>query len=164
MAYTTRVLVVASQTADSPDLQQALRERAERGPVEVTLLLPATEGGHGGKVAAAERVAQVLAAWREAGLEATGEPGSNDPFEAVVEIWQPGRFDEVIVSTLPGSSSRWLRSDLPHRIARHTDAQVTHVIAKPPGWHHPQGHAPERRESNPLGPLAVLSWGGRRQD
>jgi hypothetical protein len=31
--------------------------------------------------------------------------------EAVHEIWEPGRFDEVIVTTHPGATSKWLTFD-----------------------------------------------------
>jgi hypothetical protein len=37
-------------------------------------------------------------------------------------------FDEIILSTLPAGPSRWLRQDLPHRLARVTRIPVTHVI------------------------------------
>ena len=161
MAYTTRLLVVASQTADSPDLIEALQERAAAGPISVTLLLPAAERGREGREAAARRAEEVLGTWREAGIEATGTAGPTDPVEAVMDVWQPGRFDEVLVSTLPEASSRWLRCDLPNRVAKLTDPQVHHVVARDSARARPPGHAPPPHESNPLGPLAVLSWGGR---
>ena len=40
MAGTARVLVVANRTAESPELLNALQERAGRGPCEFTLLVP----------------------------------------------------------------------------------------------------------------------------
>jgi hypothetical protein len=55
--------------------------------------------------------------------------GPGDPVEAVSEVCRPGRFDEVIVSTLPGQTSRWLRTDVPYRIGHMTDLPVTHVVA-----------------------------------
>jgi len=162
MAYHANVLVIASVTSASPDLIEALKTRAERGPIAATLLLPATEPGLAGKEAARPRLEEALAAWREAGLEAEGVVGDRDPVEAVHEIWEPGRFDEVVVSTLPGATSKWLTFDFPHRVARITDASVTHVIARPPGWEEHQAHPAPQHERAPLGPLSVLSWGGRR--
>ena len=72
---------------------------------------------------------EALARWRDAGLKAEGVIGDADPVQAVAETWQPGRFDEVIVSTLPGQTSRWLRWDVPYRIGALTDLPVTHVVA-----------------------------------
>jgi hypothetical protein len=122
------VLVVATVTATSDDLLAALRERAQRNavPVDFMLVMPAT----GPEAAAMEpRLREALERWKEEGLKADGMVGPGDPVEAVAEVCQPGRFDEVIVSTLPGQTSRWLRTDVPYRIGRMTDLPVTHVVA-----------------------------------
>ena len=128
MHWKTNVLVIANKTADSPELLTALRARAERGPVAFTLLLPknGTDRRHAELALAAslERI-------RATGLDVGGQVGDSDPFVAVQEAWDPLRFDEVIVSTLPTHSSRWLLIDLPHRVARITGATVTHVVAAP---------------------------------
>ena len=42
----------------------------------------------------------------------------------VLHRWE---FDEVILSTLPGKSSRWMARDLPSRIRRTFKLPVTHV-------------------------------------
>ncbi len=154
------VLVVANVTAASGDLIAAIEERARRGAIVVTLLMPGSGPGLAGREAVRERLEAALAAWRDAGIEADGVCGDANPLDAVAELWDPRRHDEVIVSTLPGQSSRWIRSDLPHRIARLTGAPVTHVVAtdmRPEPAHGP----PPVQETSPLGPLAVLSWGGR---
>ena len=162
MGYTARVLVIASVTAASDDLLDALRARSERGEATFTLLMPATAPGLRGREAAEPALQEALGRWREAGLTADGVVGASDPVEAVHELWQPARFDEIIVSTLPGHASRWLQFDFPHRVARITDCPVTHVIARPPGYgEHPAGPPPQHEQS-PLGPLSVLSWGGKR--
>lgn len=155
-----RVLVVANQTATSEELVEAL---THRGEVQATLLMPCTGPGLAAREAARPRMEEALAAWREAGIEAEGEVGDQNPYEAVAEIWNPGRFDEVVVSTLPGESSKWIRSDLPHRVARLTDCPVTHVVALSmrQSEHHTEP-APVKEKPS-LGPLSVLSWGGPRQ-
>ena len=63
------------------------------------------------------------------GLRVEAIVGDADPIVAVGEIWDPRRFDEVIVVTLPTDLSRWLTLDLPHRVERLTGARVTHVVA-----------------------------------
>jgi hypothetical protein len=129
MYWKTNVLVIANKTADSPELLDALRARAERGPVAYTLLLPR----NGTDRAGAERALEAsLGLIGELGLDVDGQVGDSDPLVAVQEAWDPGRFDEVIVSTLPTHSSRWLLIDLPHRVAKITGASVTHVVAGPP--------------------------------
>jgi hypothetical protein len=128
MDWKTIVLVIANRTADSSELLDALRTRADRGPVAFTLLLPK----NGTDRHTAERTLEAsLERIREAGLEADGQVGDSDPLVAVQEAWDPFRFEEVIVSTLPTNSSRWLLIDLPHRVARITGATVTHVVAAP---------------------------------
>ena len=158
MAYSARVLVIARQTADSDDLLDALRARTERGPANFTLLLPANGPGRAGLDATRPQLDAALARFRDAGLEFDGVVGDADPIEAVHEICTPGRFDEVIVATLPGAASKWLQFDVPHRVARITDLPVTHVIARPPGYQAHRTSPPPHHEREPLGPLSVLAW------
>jgi hypothetical protein len=124
MAFTTHLLVVANRTVDSPELLTAIKKRAERGPVHVTMLVPAAWSER----AQAERRLESAVATLTAGeIISEGVLGDADPIVAVQETWHPGRFDEVVVSTLAEGASRWLQIDLPHRVARLTDCQVTHV-------------------------------------
>jgi len=39
-------------------------------------------------------------------------------------------FDEIVLSTLPPGLSRWLRQDLPHRIARTFELPMSTVTAR----------------------------------
>lgn len=65
------------------------------------------------------------------GGAAEGNVGSGDPVAASKDaLEQHGPFDEVIVSTLPTGISRWLKLDLPNRVARMTDAKVTTIVAQ----------------------------------
>jgi hypothetical protein len=73
-----------------------------------------------------------VAHWREAGLDAHGVLGDSDPVVAVKEAWDPGRFDEIVVSTLATGTSRWLQIDLPPRLDRMTGVPVRHVIGTAP--------------------------------
>jgi hypothetical protein len=155
------VLVLAKVTATSGDLIDAIRRRAERGPIEVTLLMPGQGPGLSGREAVRDRLDAALAAWRAAGIEAEGICGDANPMDAVAETWDPRQHDEVIVSTLPGQGSRWSQGDLPARIGRLTGAPVTRVVANDM---RPEPHVgpPPDHEVSPLGPLGVLSWGVRR--
>ena len=130
------VLVVATVTATSEDLLAALRERARRSSVPVRFLLVMPASG----------------------------PALRTVFcavQAVAEVCKPpGAFDEVIVSTLPGQTSRWLRSDVPYRIGALTDLPVTHVVAMSMARPTPRGAPMPRRERVPLGLLNVMSYRG----
>jgi len=124
MSPTIHLLVVANRTADSDELLKDLEQRASHAPISVTLIAPQdTSGGCGPRLRAA------LERLHDAGIEAEGMLGDTDPVTAVLDEWDPRRYDEIVVSTLPTGLSRWLGIDLPHRVARATDAIVHHVEA-----------------------------------
>jgi hypothetical protein len=125
VAFKSNVLVLANRTAMSIGLEAVLRARVENGPASFTLLVPL------GLTPDAEQIAGRLAAHlREAGLDVEGRAGASDPLTAVLEVWSPARYDEIIVSTLPASASRWMQTGLPRRVERHTGAIVRHVEAR----------------------------------
>lgn len=129
--WTTKLLVIANRTADSTELRETLLARAAEGPILVTLLAPATPepGGGSGEQTTAERLHRAVERLREAGIAVEGVLGDPDPVAAVHEIWDPRHFDEVIVATLPGTTSRWLAVDLPRRVQKLTDVPVKHIVA-----------------------------------
>jgi hypothetical protein len=150
MAWEFHVLVVANVTATSDELLTALRERASRGACRFTLLMPRESGAADG------RLAEALGAMRTAGLEnVSGQVGDHDPIVATMELWDPMKFDEIVVSTLPTGSSRWLGLDLPHRLEKLTSVGVHHVVSRPPRtevhWERP----PEPEKYGVLSPLAA---------
>jgi len=156
------VIVLANRTAAAPELIEALVHRGERGPIHATLVMPASGPGAAARTECQARLDQTLEAWRAAGIEhCDGFVGDPIPHEALSEVWDPMRYDEVIVSTLPGQSSKWIRSDLPHAVARYTGVSVLHVVAPDPAAVHAASPAPVH-EKAALGPLSVLAWGGRR--
>ena len=154
------VLVVASQTAASQQLLDALKARAERSPIRVTLVMPAQGPGLSGREAMRAQLEQALAGMQAAGIPADGVIGDQNPLDAVAECFDPARHDEAVVCTLPGRSSKWLQFDFPHRVARFTGVPVTHVGADDLRPAPVAGPAPAH-ERAPLGPLSVLAWGSR---
>jgi hypothetical protein len=149
MAWEFSVLVVANVTATSDDLLEALRARAERGACRFTLLVP------GSGAEARSRLETALAGMRKAGLKKVeGRVGDPDPVVAVMELWDPMEFDEILVSTLPTGASRWLGLDLPHRLEKLTAVTVRHVISQPRPEVH-TGPAPEQEHYGVLAPLAA---------
>jgi hypothetical protein len=131
MAWTFSVLVVANVTATSEELLQTLRERAGRDRCRFTLVVPAPAVGPVGRDAAERTLADALDHFREAGLEVEGVIGDPDPISAVTNEWDPQKYDEIVISTLPTGVSKWLQVDLPHRIERTAGVPVTHVVAEP---------------------------------
>lgn len=135
MDAATRVLVLANRTADSNELRQQLLARHGQGPIAVTMLAPAiweVQDPHGGTESAWRRLRAAQKHLHAGGIEVSCVIGDPDPMTAFEREWQRGRYDEIIVSTLPRYLSRWLRIDLPDRIG-HAAAGVpiTHVIARP---------------------------------
>lgn len=124
-----RVLIVAQRTAATPRLLEAVAERARRGPCEFTLLVPRPYWDPDTEEAATTLELAIPLLDRAAGSHVRGLVGQTDPFEAVQELLERERFDEVIVSTLPHRVSRWLRVDLAHRV-EHLGVPVTVVTAE----------------------------------
>jgi hypothetical protein len=159
MAWKRSVLVVANVTATSDELLEALQARALHGPTAVMLIVPATAFG-GGRDAAKQQLAAAIERLRAAGLEAQGSIGDGDPIIAVTEAWDPRLFDEIMISTLPSTLSKWLQTDLPHRVAKLTGAPVTHVLSAPPKRAYATVPARAQSKQGVLRPLSVLGWGG----
>lgn len=132
-----KILVVANRTAESDELLQAMKERAAQGDdVEFTLLVPATPHGvawaadmHSGGHEALGHIEKAVERLKAEGLKVEGKMGDPDPQAAVQDEANFGKYDEVIVSTLPLKISKWLKVDLPHKVEHATGLPVTHVVA-----------------------------------
>ena len=122
----TRILVVAHKTAATQPLLDAVRERAARGPSTFTLLVPnpahglhkvvdAQDQGPGEAQDVLDGALPKLSA--AAGSEVHGVIGDPDPVAAVEDAINLRGFDEIIISTLSPRLSRWLRLDLPSKVA-----------------------------------------------
>ncbi len=131
MIRQSNILVVANRTALSAGLEEALRTRLRDGPATFTLVVPIGRGPD-----ARSKADAVGSQLREAGFDVQAMAGDTDPLRAVLEVYSPAEFDEIIVSTLPAWGSRWMKSGLPQRIERHTGALVRHVEAREMPEHH----------------------------
>jgi hypothetical protein len=141
-----RYLVVANQTLGGDELVQTVRECMLRGPAKFWVLVPATHVHHVrvgyGEVADADRTANAgathaqqqldteLARLREAGADAEGEVGDENPMTAITHTLARQEFDEIILSTLPQGRSNWLRQDLVSQIQKKFSVPVTHVVTE----------------------------------
>ena len=131
-----RILIVAHQTADSPELREAVARRAAQGDAKFTLFVPALAHGlhqvmnpeEHGRDEAQSRLDEALPVLSEAaGEPVDGMIGSHEVFVAVQDALNLDEFDEVIVSMLPARISKWLHLDLPHRV-RALGVPVTEVV------------------------------------
>ena len=136
-------LVVAHQTAASPELLAKLRELDSREQdAEFVLLVPATPVGHlltwteGESEEVARRTAwEAAKTLRGAGLNLLDIViGAPDPLQAIEEEQRSRErpYEATIVSTLPLGVSRWLGRDLPNRARTKLGLDVVHVISREP--------------------------------
>jgi hypothetical protein len=157
MAWKYSVLVLANVTATSDELLAALKRRTDRSECGFLLLVPATGGGSAGREAARNELDRAVTRMRDEGFDIEGTIGDPDPMVAVHDVWDPRRFDEIVISTLPTGASRWLALDLPHRVEKMTGVQVEHVVAaepRPPARVEP---VPERERYGVLSPLSAIT-------
>jgi hypothetical protein len=120
------ILVVAHSATDDLALLSAVAERASESPAIFTLLVPAIAHGLHRVVDPEDQCCAEAEATLDAAIpvlsEAAGAPisgmiGGHDPFAAAWDALNAGAYDEVIVSARPSRLSRWLRIDLPRKIA-----------------------------------------------
>lgn len=114
------------KTSATPQLLDAVRKRAGRGPCTFTLLVPNTTHGlhkvidpHDQEAGEARgELDQALPALREAtGMPVEGIVGDPDPVAAVEDAINLYGFEEIIISTPSPRLARWLRLDLPSKVS-----------------------------------------------
>jgi hypothetical protein len=137
-------LLVAHQTAESPEFQQAARDlAAEDAEAEFVLLVPATPVGsllvweEGETMEVAERRARSAARLlQKQGLRlVSAQVGDANPLHAIGDELRHGahRYMAIVISTLPVGASRWLGLDLPSRARRQfPDHKIVHVASSAP--------------------------------
>jgi hypothetical protein len=145
-----RVLVVANRTVGGEELAAVIADRLAAGDCEFHLLVPvpptppigiaagfsAMEAGvvpalqgPDERELAEERLRYGLDWMRSLGATVNGEVGDTEAVRAVRAVIEARPIDEIIISTLPTTISRWLRQDLPHRVERKFSLPVTVVTA-----------------------------------
>jgi hypothetical protein len=123
-------LVLASKTLGGEELLEHLqRKAAQQGQRLFIVVVPQQHGGGGAASEARARLAAMLERMHGAGMLASGMIGDPDPFTACVNALELFRVDDVVISTLPGERSGWLRANLIGRVRSATAAPVEHVEA-----------------------------------
>lgn len=121
----SHTLVVATQTVAAPDLVSRLKERAAGHPHRYTLVCPRADDVDEATIV--RDLASTLAELYKADIDATGQPMSPDPFQAVKNAIEHYRIDEVLISTFAGEGSQWLEDDLIGRVREITEKPVEHI-------------------------------------
>jgi hypothetical protein len=131
-----KILVVANQTVGGAKLLETVRARAGEGDVSFALVVPRNRPPSGGIIyddavrhAAEVRLSLAKQFMTQEGIRIEGDVGDEDPYTAAMDgiaLYNP---DEVIVSTLPRTSSGWLRRDLVERISDDSGLPVEHVVS-----------------------------------
>jgi hypothetical protein len=133
-----RYLVVANRTLAGAHLLETLTELTEHDRCVFHVVVPAEHprdhawSDGEARAAATERLERALARFAVLDAEVDGEVGDADPSMAVEDVLMRGAsWDGIVVSTLPPGPSRWLKLDLPNRLAGRTGLRVIHVIGQP---------------------------------
>jgi predicted deacetylase len=138
MSEERHVLVIANETVAGKSLIDALKRRAEQGPLRVTVITPVNQPREGyvvyedtRRAAAGRRLERTLEALREAGIHASGLVVEADPVAALRDALaqlEP-RPDEIVVSTHPRQKSGWLRRNVIERMERAAEGvPLEHVV------------------------------------
>jgi hypothetical protein len=140
----SKYLVVANQTTTSPRLVQELRDVARHEPgAEFVLVVPATAVRdlffRRSPLEKAEAVARKHADKGRAHLVRAGlvvadaRVVGGEPVSAVEQELRDADYAGVVISTLHGEHSAWLRMGLPQKVAAIFGGEVRHVET-PPEW------------------------------
>jgi hypothetical protein len=138
MSEERHVLVIANETVAGQSLIDALKRRAQEGPLRVTVITPVNQPREGyvvyedtRRAAAGRRLERTLEALREAGIPASGLVVEADPVAALRDALaqlEP-KPDEIVVSTHPRQKSGWLRRNVVERMTRAAEGRpLEHVV------------------------------------
>jgi hypothetical protein len=120
-------LVVANQTVAGSELVDRLKELAAEGPHRFIIVVPQDDGDGRAVKAARERLGTLLSSLEEAQIVAAGMIGDPDPFVATMNAVQFFHISDIVISTLPEGSSKWVADKLVERVHNATGKHVEHV-------------------------------------
>jgi hypothetical protein len=125
-------LVVANKTSSGEELLEHLRAKAAGADPRLFIaVVPQLDGSGDAPREARERLARMLDRLHEADLLSSGMIGDPDPYTAVMNALELFRVDDIVISTLPGERSGWLRANLVERVRGAASIPVEHVVVDP---------------------------------
>jgi hypothetical protein len=120
-------LVAANQTLATDELVEHLLRKAQEGPRRFIVVAPVDSGSGADVRAGRERLRALITSLRRRDIVAAGFIGDPDPFTAIMNALQTFHISEIVISTLPESSSKWLQKGLIERVRRASGRPVEHV-------------------------------------
>lgn len=123
----THTLVVGTQTVNSPDLVERLKQRHAESPHRYTFVCPAS--GEVSREQVCDNLAATLAEMYRSEIDATGQPMSPEPFAAIENAIEHYRVDDILISTFAGRKSKWLEDGLIEQVEAYTNTPVEHVTS-----------------------------------
>jgi precorrin-2 methylase len=123
-------LVVAHRTSTGEELIERLerKSREEDGPRMFVAVIPQLDRSGAAAREARIRLAAMLERLDASGVLSAGMIGDPDPYTSVMNALELFKVDDIVISTLPGERSGWLRSDLIERVQGATSVPVEHVV------------------------------------
>jgi hypothetical protein len=123
-------LVVANVTAASSELLDRLKALAADRPHRFIAVVPQEhKQGHAADEAR-ERLDSLVASLREAGVVAAGMIGDPDPYTATMNALHFFHISEVVISTLPEDTSKWMADKLVDRVRSAANVPVEHIESR----------------------------------
>jgi hypothetical protein len=125
-------LVVAAKTSSGEELLEHLREKAADGTPRLFIaVIPQLDGSGSAPREARARLASMLEHLHGAGLLSSGMIGDPDPYTATINALELFHVDDIVIATLPGERSGWLRANLIERVRSASGKPVEHVVVDP---------------------------------
>ncbi|HEX5310055.1 MAG TPA: hypothetical protein VFW38_13375 [Solirubrobacteraceae bacterium] len=122
-------LVVANKTSSGEELISRLSAKAADGERRLFIAVIPQQDRSGSSYRAARlRLAAMLERLDSAGLLSAGMIGDPDPYTAVINALELFNVDDVVISTLPGERSGWMRSHLIERVRSASSVEIEHVV------------------------------------
>lgn len=130
-------LVLADKTSSGEELISRLAAKAADTPEGTSgerrlfiAVVPQQNRSGSASRTARLRLAAMLERLDAVGLLSAGMIGDPDPYTAVTNALELFNVDDIVISTLPGQRSGWMRSDLIGRVRRASSVDVEHVVVE----------------------------------
>jgi len=125
-------LVLANKTSSGEELIEHLKSKAAHSGQHLFIaVVPQVDGSGEAPREARARLATMLDRLHSAGLLGSGMTGDPDPYTAMMNALELFRADDIVISTLPGERSGWMRSNLIERVRGAVAVPVEHVVVDP---------------------------------